>query len=139
MELFIKQLTRKIPKGTTLYVLADHGLTSCRHRHELPTIGSEPPVGGERVAFYKGVSTDEVKEELSAKGVPAKVLRIEGIPQFKDDLSPRCIDNYGDVVVIADEHECFKYPFEKNKEGLGAHGGLSREEILINVWEYTSK
>lgn len=137
MELFIKQLARKIPRKTTLYVLADHGLTYCKHRHELPTIGSEPPVGGERVAFYKGVNVEEVKEGLSAKGIRAEVLKIEKVPHLEGELSPRCIDNYGDVVVIAKEHECFKYPFEGEREkGLGVHGGLSRDEVLVNVWIY---
>ncbi len=137
MELFVKQLVRKIPRKTTLYVLADHGLTLCRRRHVLPVIGSEPPVGGERVAFYRGVGVDEVKEGLSAKGISAEVLKMEEVPHFKGELSPRCISNYGDVVVIAEEHECFKYPFEGGREkGLGAHGGLSREEIFINVWGY---
>ncbi len=140
LELFIRQLSRKIPRGTTLYVLTDHGLTLCRNRYELPTVGPEPPVGGERVAFYKGVSADEVREELSTKGIPAKVLRIEEIPQFKGRLNTRCIVNYGDVVAIAEEHACFRYPFEREcMRGLGAHGGLSREEILINLWKYTKK
>ncbi len=138
MELFIKQLARKIPRKTTLYVLADHGLTLCKHRHELPTIGPEPPVGGERVTFYKGVNVEEVREELSARGIPAKALKTEEAPHFKGKLSPRCVNNYGDVIVIADEHTCFKYPFEEGlKKGLGAHGGLSREEISVNIWKYS--
>ncbi len=53
MELFIVQLVRKISKGTTLYVLADYGLTLCRSRHELPIVRYEPPVGGERVGSLR--------------------------------------------------------------------------------------
>jgi len=137
MELFIRQLARKLPRKTTLYVLADHGLTLCRHRYELPTIGSEPPVGGERVAFYKGVNVEEVREELSVREIPASVLRTEEVPHLKGELSPRCIDNYGNVTVIAKGHACFKYPFEEGlKKGPGVHGGLSKDEILVNVWEY---
>ncbi len=115
MELFIVQLVRKISKGTTLYVLADHGLTLCRSRHELPIVGYEPPVGRE-----------------------GRVLKTGEIPQFKGKLSPRCLNNYGDVAVIVENHACFKYLFEKERrKSLGVNGGLSREEIPINVWEYT--
>ncbi len=137
IELFVKQLMRRLPKGTKLYVLSDHGLTLCKQRYLLPTINSTPPVGGERVAFYKGVSVDEVKEVISKVGIQANVHRLNELKYFKGEISPRCYENYGDVVVIAEENICFKYPFEKGeRKGLGAHGGLTPEERIINLWEY---
>jgi len=53
IELFVKQLIKRMPKRTKLYILSDHGLTLCKQRHLLPVIDSILPVGGERVAFYK--------------------------------------------------------------------------------------
>ncbi len=137
IELFISYLMKRLPRRTKLYVLSDHGLTLCKQRYLLPTINSTPPVGGERVAFYKGVSVDEVKDVISKEGIPADVYRLNELKYFRGEVSPRCYENYGDVVVIAKENTCFKYPFEKGREkGLGVHGGLSPDERIVNLWEY---
>ncbi len=40
-------------------------------------------------------------------------------------------------MMVAKEHVCFKYPFEREEvQELGAHGGLSDSERMINIWEY---
>ncbi len=135
---FIKILMTKIPNNTKLYILPDHGLTLCKQKYLLPTIDSILPVGGERVAFYKNLDYDEVKEVIEEKSVPAKVFKLNELKYFKNRISNRCYRNYGDIAVIAEEHVCFKYPFEKEeKQSLGAHGGLSGEETNIILWEYT--
>ncbi len=138
IELFVRQLIKRMPKGTRLYVLSDHGLTLCRQRYLLPTVGPHPPVGGGRVAFYKDVSLDEVEEEIKRRGIPADVHELKELEYFRGRISPRCYENYGNVIVIAREHVCFRYPFEKEeKQGLGSHGGPSSEERIISLWEYT--
>jgi len=47
IKMFIQLLIRKMHRETRLYILSDHGLTICRHRHMLPNISSNLPVGGE--------------------------------------------------------------------------------------------
>lgn len=137
IELFVKQLIKKMPKKTKLYILSDHGLTLCKRRYLLPVIDSILPVGGERVAFYKKLDVSEVKNEIWRRGIQADVFRLEELEYFKGEINPRCYENYGNVVVIAKEHVCFKYPFEREElQGLGVHGGLSDSERIINLWEY---
>ncbi len=137
IELFVKQLIKRMPKKTKLYILSDHGLTLCKRRYLLPVMDSILPVGGERVAFYKELDVGEVENEIKRRGIPADVFRLEELEYFKGEISPRCYENYGHVMVIAKEHVCFKYPFEKEKlQGLGVHGGLSDSERIINLWEY---
>ena len=134
IELFVKQLIKRMPKKTKLYILSDHGLTLCKRRYLLPIIDSILPVGGERVAFYKELDVGEVGNEIRRRGIPADVFRLEGLEYFKGVISPRCYENYGDVMVIAKKHVCFKYPFEREElQGLGAHGGLSDSEGIINL------
>ena len=79
----------------------------------------------------------EVENEVKRRGIPADVFRLEELEYFKGEINPRCYENYGDVMVIAKKHVCFKYPFEKDElQGLGVHGGLSDSERIINLWEY---
>ncbi len=137
IKLFIKLLIRKIPGETRLYILSDHGLTICKHRYTLPTIGSNPPVGGERVAFYKDVGVEEVEREITNRGIPADVHRLSELEYFKGQINPRCYENYGETIVLARGNTCFQYPFEKeNKRGLGVHGGLTSEERTVILWKY---
>jgi hypothetical protein len=36
--------------------------------------------------------------------------------------------------VIAKENIGFIYPFEKSKEDIGVHGGITKEEIYVNIY-----
>ena len=142
ISLFIRRLAEKIPGGTKLYVITDHGLTRCVDIVELPEINNKPPVGGGRVAFYKNTSKSEVEEKLAEKNIRARVYRLNEV--FQGEANPKCYERYGEVIVIAEDNICFKYPFEKKKKEdkkkmKAAHGGLSRDEILVNVWVYERK
>lgn len=138
IELFVKYLVKRIPRGTKLYVLSDHGLVRCRHRYLLPVIGSAIPVGGERTAFYKGLSLGEVQEAIRNRGIPASVTKLEELRYFQASISPRCRENYGDIAVIARGSACFQYPFEKLSEEnrVGVHGGTSKRERTVILYEY---
>lgn len=138
IELFVRYLVRKMPEGTKLYVLSDHGLVRCKHRYLLPVIDSAIPVGGERTAFYKGLGLSEVREAIRKRGIPASIARLEELRYFQGDIDPRCRENYGDIAVIAKRGACFQYPFEKPSEErrVGVHGGTSRRERTVILYEY---
>ena len=126
LSTFINLLWKRIQKGTKLIILGDHGLTEVSRRYTLPVIGSIP-VGGSRVAFYRGVKKEEVEEELK---IPAKVFHIKEI--MKNPVR-RCYKNFGEIIVVAKGGAYFRYPWENERSKM-AHGGLSREEMEIRVW-----
>ncbi|MGB9598675.1 MAG: alkaline phosphatase family protein [Minisyncoccales bacterium] len=133
LEFFIKILYEKLPKKTKLIVFSDHGQTKIVKRYKLPPIGGYP-VGGSRVAFYQS-EKEVVKKELKKKKIPALVYKLEELEFFRGKINERCQENFGDIIVIAQENIGFNYPFEKHPSKLiGGHGGLSKEEILVNVW-----
>lgn len=133
LEFFIKSLYKKLPRDTRLIVFSDHGQTKIIKRYKLPKINGFP-VGGGRVAFYQG-RKEEVKKEIKRRRIPARVYNLEELPTFQGKINPRCINNFGNIVVIANEHIGFNYPFEKHPSKLiGGHGGLSKEEMFVNVW-----
>jgi hypothetical protein len=133
LEFFIKILYKKLPKKTKLIVLSDHGQTKIVKRYKLPSIDGYP-VGGSRVAFYKS-EKEAVEKELKKKKIPALVYELEELEFFRGKINRRCRENFGDTIVIAQGNIGFNYPFEKHPSKLmGGHGGLSKEEMLINVW-----
>jgi len=133
LEFFIKILYKKLPKKTKLIILSDHGQIKIVKRYKLPLIDSYP-VGGRRVAFYKS-EKEVVEKELKKRKIPAVVYELEELEFFKGKINKRCRENFGNTVVIAQRNIGFIYPFEKHPSKLiGGHGGLSKEEILINVW-----
>ncbi len=137
IRLFIKHLIKRIPRKTRLFILSDHGLTLCRQKYLLPIIDSVLPVGGGRIAFYKGLDLDTVENEIRKRGIPANVYELKELKYFRTNINPRCYENYGEIIVVAEKAVCFRYPFEKEEgQGLGVHGGLSNEERIVVVWSY---
>lgn len=133
LEFFLKILYQKLPSRSRLIVFSDHGLTQIRRRYKLPIIKGYP-VGGGRVAFYKG-EKKEIEKELKKRKIPAQVYELRDLETFRGKINKRCLENFGNIAVIAKEHVGFNYPFEKHSSSLiGAHGGLSKEEMLVNVW-----
>jgi hypothetical protein len=133
LEFFIKILYEKMAKNTRLIVFSDHGQTRIIKRYKLPTINGYP-VGGSRVAFYKG-EKEKIEKKLKKMKIPAMIYELKELEFFQGKINKRCIENFGNVVVIAKGNFGFNYPFEKHPFTLiGGHGGLSREEMFVNVW-----
>jgi hypothetical protein len=133
LEFFIKILYQRMPRKSRLIVFSDHGQTRINKRYKLPMIDGYP-VGGSRVAFYKG-EKEKIEKKLKEKKIPASVYELEELENFKGKINKRCKENFGNIIVIAKENIGFNYPFEKHPSSLiGAHGGLSKEEMFVNVW-----
>jgi hypothetical protein len=138
VKFFIKILMKKIPKNSLLFVLSDHGLVKVEKIYPLPEIDSVFPVGGGRVAFYKDLEKEEVEREVTKRNIPAKVFELSELEDLRGKINKRCYENFGNVAVIGKENVGFEYPFERktNKKNVGFHGGLTREEIMVNVWKF---
>jgi hypothetical protein len=133
LEFFIKILYEKMPKKSRLIVFSDHGQAGIIKRYKLPAI-DDYPVGGSRVAFYKG-GKEKIKMKLEKMKIPAVIYELKELEFFQGKINKRCIENFGNVIVIAKENFGFNYPFEKRPSTLiGGHGGLSKEEMFVNVW-----
>ena len=136
INLYIDILWRKLPKNSRLIIASDHGLTCIKKEYLLPSIKGEYPVGGGRIAFYKNVEIEEVKEVIQRKKIPAEVNTLRDVFGNKR-ISRRCYENFGEIIVIAKENTGFRYPFEKSSDThkfLGHHGGLTKEEMFVKVW-----
>ena len=135
LEMYIKILWKKLPRDSMLAILSDHGLTKVKKRYLLPTIEGVYPVGGGRVGFYRDVELDKVERNIRKRKIPATVFHIKEIEGFDGKISKRCVENFGDIVVIANNGIGFKYPFEKRSVfDVGYHSGKSKEEMYVNVW-----
>jgi hypothetical protein len=133
LEFFIKILYEKMPKKSRLIVCSDHGQVKIIKRYKLPSINGYP-VGGSQVAFYMG-EKEKIEKKLRQMKIPALVYEFKELEFFQGKINKRCIENFGNVVVIAEENFGFNYPFEKHPSKLiGGHGGLSKEEMFVNVW-----
>ena len=111
-----------MPKNSRLIVLSDHGQARIIKRYKLPTINGYP-VGGSRVAFYKG-EKEKIKMKLEEMKIPAIVYELKELEFFQGKINKRCIENFG-----------LNYPLEKHPSTLiGGHGGLIKEEMFVNVW-----
>lgn len=140
VRLFLKQLIDAVPKGAIVFAFGDHGHERCDRRYLLPVVGGVQPVGGGRVAFYKDVDIGDVERAISDSNIPARVFHLLDLPGFSGGYSRACVDRYGDVVVLADDHVGFKYPYEiaqgKTEWHVSSHGGLTDRERLVDVWTY---
>lgn len=132
IEFYIKLLWKKLPRKRKLLVLSDHGLVRAEKIYKLPLVNGIYPVGGGRVAFYKGVEKEQVEKRLN--GIPARVFYLKELKGFEGRISKRCYENYGEVVVLAQRGGAFQYPFEGEVTLKGFHGGFLKEEHFINVW-----
>jgi len=134
LEFFIKILWRKIPRKSNFFIISDHGLIEKKRNYLLPTINEVYPVGGSRVAFYKGLSKDIVEKEFRKRRIPTQIYELNELDEFKGKVNERCYENFGNIIAIAKGNAGFKYPFEKGKPFKGGHGGKSKEEIYVNMW-----
>lgn len=140
IKYFIKMLKKRIPKKSILFVFGDHGLTKVEKHFLLPSINNSFPVGGERVAFYKGIEKEKVERKIKKRKIPANIFYLNELKDFEGKINKRCYKNFGEVVVIAKRGIGFKYGFEikrgKKVWDLGAHGGYTKEEKNLKIWFY---
>lgn len=132
VEDVVREISRQLDGNTLFLVTADHGQTRVDPSKSihLPVIDGTIPYGGSRVAFYRDLDMERVREVL---GDGVKLFRLT---EFYDRVSERALTKYGDVVVVAPEQHYFIYPFEqKTKKSIGMHGGLSDEERMVNLWK----
>lgn len=135
LSIYLELLWEKLPGETMLVVCSDHGLTRIAKSYVLPRIDNTNPVGGGRTAFYRSVDPEEVAKKIGEEKIPAKVFHINDLEGFKGRINRRCVELFGDVVVVADNQACFRYPFQKEKTSkLGHHGGMSKEEVYVDVY-----
>ncbi len=133
LSFYVRLFLERVPKGSRVVVMTDHGLVKVEKHYTLPKINNYVPVGGGRAAFYKNTTVEEVKKELGKRKIPARVAELEDV--YKNRISRRCYKNYGNVVVIAEKNHALRYPFSKKKTFHACHhGGTSKEEMLINVY-----
>ncbi len=136
LSFYVKLLWKRIPRGSRLIVMSDHGLTMIKRRYLLPSIKGEYPVGGGRVAFYKNAEKVEVERVIKEKRIPAIVMSLKELFGYNTEINKRCYENFGRVALIAKDRISFKYPFEEagSLRPAGFHGGRNMEEIYVNVW-----
>ncbi len=148
LSFYTRLLWKKIPKKSRLIVISDHGQTEIKKTYTLPLIGDNYPVGGGRVAFYKGVALEDVERAFRRRRIPARIYSIFEIFGTKK-INKRCIENFGETVALAERGIGFRYPFEELFEKyklrkarprahrvklLGHHGGVTKEEKIVNAW-----
>ncbi len=153
IETFVEFLLKKLPKNMELIITSDHGLVKTSKVFELPIVDDVLPVGGARVAFYRDVEKEKVEKMFKKKKIKAEIKSIFEIPDYGRNISKRCVENFGDVVAIAKGKASFNYPYRKlilemlglsegetshaaleNEAEVGVHGGLSEEELYVNLW-----
>jgi len=125
-RIVVEKIWGLLPADTKLIVGSDHGLVKASNRIRLEP-ASSMPVGGSRVAFYQDI--DEA--ELEKFGIP---FDVDEFKPLMGKPSHRLVSQYGDEMVLANGY--FDFPYRETND-KAFHGGLSKEEMIVNVWERT--
>ena len=146
LEDFIKGLTKEVKEETLLVLVADHGIAKIGQSFYLkdaPELMKDlmlPPVGDGRATylFCKPNQKKSFKEnfkksvdgftlfstdELIQKGMFGQPINIE---ELKEKL--------GDFTAISSIDRLLEYPFfedDRQRQQLGAHGGMTAEEMIV--------
>lgn len=139
-------------KGNTIFLLtSDHGIINTKPRGVVD-IGRErrlvenlnPPPGGEarlRYLYCKRGKKEKVEDYFNDH-FSRKALLMDsnsllekgffGTGKLFEETKRRV----GDFTLIPKKNYAFSYPFFDNRESIGKHGGLSKEEMLVPlVWK----
>ena len=145
----LTELNEKLPKGTRIWVSADHGMLNAS---EKLVIGKENPlqenitlIGGEpraRHLYVKVGALNEVKSTYEEfLGERATILSKDeavALGYFGAEVSENSLDRIGDLIVIAKGGLILIDPERVKQEGgmVGHHGGLDEIESLIPLLAY---
>ncbi len=135
IEQTVKYIWKKLEPGTRLIVLSDHGQARISRRVIVPDIGEIPPTGGGNTAFLKNPDMDKLESWIKKNKVDVTIHEISELKDIYGKLSRKVKDRYGDILLVSHGGDSFAFPYEKKKKvKVGAHGGVTPEEMLVNVW-----
>jgi predicted AlkP superfamily pyrophosphatase or phosphodiesterase len=146
IRLFIDSLSQQTKKETLMVLAADHGLADAnqpyylRDYEELNSRLMLPPVGDGRAtylstkpdqktafetAFTRNIGGFKLlpSSELINKGAFGTAVDMEGLKE-----------KVGDFTALSSSQRIIEYPFyedDRNREQLGAHGGMTPEEMIV--------
>jgi len=145
----IARLIAELPRGTKIYITADHGMINVGQKiilgvennlmDDVTLVGGEPRA--RHIYITPGAESDVAarwKERLGAGAdiyLKEKVVT-EGL--FGPQTSQESIDRMGDLIVIAKDDLVLLDPDRATKEGamVGHHGAMTEQERLIPLLSY---
>ncbi|MEY4291238.1 MAG: hypothetical protein RL130_1180 [Actinomycetota bacterium] len=147
VDQLVAQLLAKVPKGTRIWITADHGMINVQEKvvmgrdnsllEDIATIAGEPRM---RHLYLTTESESAAKEvisrwesELGTKVVLHTRQSAIAAGLFGDAVSADAADRIGDVIAIAKNNLVLLDPERADKEGemVGHHGGDSEIESSV--------
>ena len=146
LKSFLGKLSDAAKKETLIVLTADHGVANVSRVHYLkdsPQIMNDmllPPVGDSRATFLftKPGHGENFKNAFgrSVEGfrlLPSKELIDRGA--FGQTSDSRLLEaTVGDFAALSVSRNILQYPYfdeDRNREQLGAHGGMTAEEVIV--------
>ena len=140
-------LLEKLPKGTQLYLTADHGMINAGEKVILGAgnslLDNVTLIGGEARARHIYVREGAVQDTVDAwRGHFGESVEIftkaDALGLFGSTVSEDSLDRMGDIVAVPREHVVLLDPAIAEKEGkmVGHHGGYTQDEVLIPLLSY---
>ena len=132
--------------GAGVVLLADHGQTRVDKSglvmaHTLDSLMSSlliPPYGERRFAYLKALDRSKLEESLHELGegfIPLTVGEAVKRGIFgRGKPSRQFLERAGDYIILAKRGKALLYPYREKDlepEGLGYHGGLTPEEVIV--------
>lgn len=155
VDTLVRNLMEKLPRGTRLWLTADHGMINADEKiylgRENQLLNNISLVAGEpRMRhLYLTENVDSVRNEVTSRWeseLGSKVTlysRQQAIQAglFGSHVSEDASDRMGDLIAIAQAHVILLEPERADKEGLmvGHHGGDSATESTVPLLTYTAK
>ena len=153
VDLLVSELMQKLPKGTRIWLTADHGMINVDEKvilgKENELLTDIAVIAGEPRMRHLYLSTDSAaaKKEVISRwegSLGAKVAmysRESAISAglFGPTVSPDAADRAGDVIAIAQGNLVLLDPERADKEGamIGHHGGDSDVESTVPLLLYS--
>jgi predicted AlkP superfamily pyrophosphatase or phosphodiesterase len=153
VDLLVSELMQKLPKGTRIWLTADHGMINVDEKvilgkeNELLTdiavIAGEPRMRHLYLSSDSAAAKKEVisrwESSLGAKVAMYSRERAVSAGLFGPTVSPDAADRAGDVIAIAQGNLVLLDPERADKEGamIGHHGGDSDIESTVPLLLYS--
>ena len=148
IDAMVAQLLEKLPKGTRLWITADHGMINVEEKivmgldnnllEGIATVAGEPRARHLYLPQDADLSprADVIARWEELLGEKVKMFTREsaiGAGLFGDDVSLDASERIGDVIAIAQENLVLLDPERADKEGamVGHHGGDSATESTV--------